>query len=390
MKRLAILLPVMITCAVWAQEPAVNLALGRPYVSNAPVLPGWTGLVDGDRESDSAPACFATANSPEYPKYVTIDLGGRCTITKVVVYNSGNGNTRTVALASSADGQAYKALREPDFIFADRDPLFLSVSFQPRVARYVRISFRDTWKGGLGGDNCLFLREVEVFGEAGQEMRDDPFRLAGTQPPFETDRAVRLFKRYCLEEPGDLSIAVVGDLTVIGADQEGHWATVAADMLRRLYPDKRLTIEIAGGTSGSIAYGLEWAQQRRGSLAPDLVLLSYGAQAASAKAEISEFRVKYQGLINELLTNTEALVVAITPPPYLSATGESGANSGTWPYAWAVEQVALSQRVPLVRAASVLAQTPESGNRASLLLDSQHVGEAGHQALGMAIADLLR
>jgi len=161
-------------------------------------------------------------------------------------------------------------------------------------------------------------------------------------------------------------------------------------MLRRLYPDKRLTIEIAGGTSGSIAYGLEWAQQRRGSLAPDLVLLSYGAQAASAKAEISEFRVKYQGLINELLTNTEALVVAITPPPYLSATGESGANSGTWPYAWAVEQVALSQRVPLVRAASVLAQTPESGNRASLLLDSQHVGEAGHQALGMAIADLLR
>lgn len=379
--------------AAMAQGPAVNLALGRPYVSNAPVLPGWTGLVDGDRESDSAPACFATANSPEYPKHVTIDLGGQCTITKVVVYNSGNGNTRTVSLAASADAQTYKLLREPDFIFADRDPLFLSVAFQPRVARYIRITFRDTWKGGLGGDNCLFLREVEVYGQAGKEMRDDPLKLAATQPLFETDRAVSIFRRYCLEQPGDLDIAVIGDLTVIDADKEGHWATVAANALRRFYPDKRLTVEIAGGTSGSIAYGLEWAQERRGSLAPDLVLLSYGAQAAAAKADVNEFRVKYQGLVNELLTHTAALVVAITPPPYLSsaagATGED-AERGTWPYAWAVEQVAQSQQLPLVRTASVLARVTDAPDRASLLLDSQHLGGAGHQALGIAIADLLR
>lgn len=393
MPRLAIL-SLALALSSWgamAQEPAVNLALGRPYVSNAAVLPGWTGLVDGDRDSDSAPACFATANSAEYPKHVTIDLGGQCTITKVVVYNSGNGNTRTVSLASSADAETYKLLREPDFIFADRDPLFLSVAFQPRVARYIRVSFRDTWKGGLGGDNCMFLREVEVFGEAGKEMRDDPLKLVGTQPPYETDRAVRIFRHYCLEEPGDLNIAVVGDVTVINADKEGHWATVAADTLRRLYPQKRLTVEIAGGTSGSIAYGLDWAQQRRGSLAPDLVLLSYGAQAASAKADVGEFRVKYQGLVNELLTNTAALVIAITPPPYLAGNDPGKADErGTWPYAWAVEQVAQSQRMPLVRTASVLARTANPTDRVSLLLDGQHLGEAGHQALGMAIADLLR
>jgi hypothetical protein len=239
----------------------------------------------------------------------------------------------------------------------------------------------------------MFLREVEVYGEAGKEMRDDPLKLAATQPVVETDRAVSVFRHYCLEEPGDLSIAVVGDLTVTDADKEGHWATEAADALRRLYPQKRLTVEIAGGSAGSIAYGLDWAQQRRGALAPDLVLLSYGAQAASSKADVNEFRVKYQGLVNELLANTAALVIAITPPPYLGASEEpptGSAERGTWPYAWAVEQVALSQRLPLVRTASVMARTSDPKNRTTLLLDGQRLGEAGHLALGMAIADLLR
>ena len=376
-----------------AQTSAANLALQRPYVTSTEMLRGWTGLVDGDRDSDTAPGCHATANTPGLPKHVVIDLGASCVISKMVVYNSANGNTRTVSLASSTDGRTYKKLRDPDFIFADRDPLVLSVVFQPRPARYVRVTFRDTWKGGLGGDYCMFLREVEVYGQPGKETPEDPLKLAAEQPPFQSERAARIFKRYCLSSPGDLNIAVVGDLTVIDADKEGHWATVAANGLRQAYPGKRLTVEVAGGTSGSIARGLEWAQQRRDALAPDLVLISYGAQAAASRAEVGEFRTKYQSLVNELLDNTAALVVIVTPPPFMSeepVADRGGKARDTRPYAWATEQVAQGRGVPLVRTASVLARVASPGSRSALYLDNQHLGEAGHQALGMAIVELLR
>lgn len=364
--------------------PATNLALNRPYASNVQTLPGWTGLVDGDKDSDSAPGCFGTANTSDYPKYVVIDLGGDCSISRVVAYNSANGNTKTVAIGCSADGATYKTLRDPDFIFGPGDAIPLNVSFQPRTAHYVRITLRDTWKGGLGGDNCLFLREVEVFGQrATAATRQDPFALAANQAPFVANRSVTIFRRYCLETPGEARVTVLGDGFISGCDEPVHWAHIGAAELARLYPDKKLTVNGVGGSEGSIAYGLDWAKDHRGSLAPDLIILAYGTNAALAGASADEFRGKYQELVRELVDNTKALIVAVTPLPFLPPETRSSRA-----HEWAVEQVAQAQDLPLLRTAAVLAKIP--GDKSLLYVDSTHLSPAGHEAVGNTLADLLR
>jgi lysophospholipase L1-like esterase len=378
---------------LWAapQSPPVNLALGRPYASNCASLPGWNGLLDGEKDSDSAPGCFATANEGGFPRYVVIDLGSECTISKVVVYNSGNGNTRTVSLSSSLDGVGYKKLRDPDFIFADRDAIALSVGFQPRQARYVRATFVDTWKRGLGGDNCLFLREIEVFGSRGAAGDEDPFAFSAGQAPLVTNRAAGIFRRYCLEAPGEMKITVLGDYFVAGSEEDAHWVRQAAEELARLYPGKKMMATAVGGSEGAISYAVDWARDHRGALAPDIVIVAYGAQAASVGADLGEFRSKYETLIGDLADNTQALVIAVTPPPFLQNPGlaMSSRTKGrsTRPYAWAVEQVALTRGLLLVRSAAVLAKTP--GDKTPLYADNMHLSAEGQRAVGLALADLL-
>jgi hypothetical protein len=390
MRTIAILPPILLLLlaaagvGTAAHGPYVNLALHRPYATNVQTLPGWTGLVDGQKDSDTAPGCFATSNHDSYPKYVVIDLGGDCTISKVVVYNSANGNTRTVSLACSTDGSAYKKLRDPDFIFPDRSTTPLSVAFQPRDAHYVRVTLPDTWQKGLGGDNCLFLREVEVFGyrQTGTTA-PDPFAMAEHQAPAVTNRALSIFRRYCLESPGSLSIAVVGDLFTIGYDREDHWAGIAAEEWRKFYPNKAFAIKGIGGTEGSVGFGTDWAQDNRGSLAPDLVIVAYGTQAALAGATVDEFRTKYQALITELVENTRALIIPLTPLPFPVGSGNSSVG-----YDAVVEQIALSKGLPLLRTAAVLAKIP--GDKGILYQDKTHLSPTGHRAVGVALADMLR
>src|ERR1035437_9747647 len=92
-----------------AQE---NLALNRPYVCSDEILAGWAGLTDGVTDSDAAPGCFATGPSSHFPKQVIIDLGALCTINKINVLNSANGNTRQVKIFVSADASTYEQRRE--------------------------------------------------------------------------------------------------------------------------------------------------------------------------------------------------------------------------------------------------------------------------------------
>ncbi|MEN6403901.1 MAG: GDSL-type esterase/lipase family protein [Armatimonadia bacterium] len=388
------LLVLILAATALAAAPGVpvNLALDRPFISSCSTLPGWHGLVDGEKESDTAPGCYATTNDSSFPKYVVIDLGGDCSISKVVVYNSGNGNTRTVSISSSVDATNYKKLRDPDFIFADRDANMLSVGFQPRTAHYVRITMPDTWKSGLGGDNCMFLREVEVFGVRQGPGDEEPFAFAAGQPAAVKPRVVDVFKRYCLQTPGELKVTVVGDYFVSEADQDSHWARILATELAKLYPNKRVTLTAVGGTEGSIAFAMEWARDSRWALAPDVVVVAYGAQAASVSADLGEFRSKYQGLITELVENTDALVIALTPLPFMQNSSlplsERTKGRSTRGYAWAVEQVAQTAGLPVVRTASVLAKAP--GGKADLYQDNMHLSQEGQLTLGLALADLLR
>lgn len=390
---LAVLLLVLAAAGAAPQSAPVNLALGRSYASSCATLPGWTGLVDGDKDSDSAPGCYATNSQGSLPRYVVIDLGADCSVSKVVVYNSGNGNTRTVSISSSVDGINYKKLREPDFIFTNRETVPLSISFaQPRQVHYVRLTFLDTWKGGLGGDNCMFIREVEVIGRRGEEKIEDPFAFAADQPVAVTNRSLGIFKRYCLEGSAPMKMTVAGDYFISGSEEEAHWARQTAAELARRYPAKHVTLTAVGGAEGTISYALDWAKDAHGVLAPDLVVLAYGAQAASVGADPGEFRAKYQALVSELADNTQALLVALTPPPFLQDSSLPLADKvkgrDSRPYAWAVEQVAQACGLPVLRTAAVLARTP--GSKRPLYADCMHLSPEGQRALGLALADLLQ
>jgi hypothetical protein len=73
--------------------------------------------------------------------------------------------------------------------------------------------------------------------------------------------------------------------------------------------------------------------------------------------------------------------------PALEFTSKTTGHS-TSPYAWAVEQVALSRGLPLLRTAAVLARTP--GDKTLLFADNMHLSVLGDDALAQALGDLFK
>ena len=85
----------------WPDDPALgrNVALGKPHTSSHPNRSGWNhGLTDG-RWGDRADSCFATADTPNFPKHATIDLIKPRTIHAVRFGTPGFGGTRTVSVS---------------------------------------------------------------------------------------------------------------------------------------------------------------------------------------------------------------------------------------------------------------------------------------------------
>ncbi len=215
------------------QQPAINLALGQPYRTNCSVLPGWTGLTDGDAKSDVAPHCFATTDEPKFPKIVTIDLGSVCTIERIVVHNSANGNTRAISVELSEDGTHFEPVRE--YIFPPHAYQPLVHTLTPRKARFVRIVCKDSWGDGLGGPAIMYLREVEVYGRPGPRWRAGELdrlwlRLKST-PPASGTAAMRVLQRYARELKREFRVLVVSDVDMDALCGEDGWLMAA---LRRL------------------------------------------------------------------------------------------------------------------------------------------------------------
>lgn len=340
-----------------AQE---NLALNRPFVCSDDLLPGWTGLTDGVTDSDAAPGCFATGPANRFPKQVIIDLGALCTISKISVISSKNGNTHHVAIFVSADAGTYEKLRE--YYFPADAVQTLAHSFTARKARYVKIVLYDSWETGAQGPDCLFLREVQVFGEApaggtGVSGREE-LRLAHAQAPFTSSPAVGVFRRYALAAGKRLRVGVLGDgFAAVTAQQTQPWP----ELLPRLLGEK------LGGAGQVELYNLAAPKQTPGDAmavakpvmgeAPaDVLILAYGRDAALASSSVLEFRNACQKLYGSLL-ETPALVVVLTPPPLLQETGAAGKS--TLPYALAAEQMARQYGLPVVRAGAAIAAAPD-------------------------------
>jgi hypothetical protein len=337
--------------------PLENLALNRPYVCSDEILAGWTGLTDGVTDSDSPPGCFATGPSDRFPKLIIIDLGALCTISKINVTNSKNGNTRHVGLFVSADAATYEQLR--DYIFPGDAVQTLAHSFTARKARYVKIALYDSWEDGAQGPNCLFLREVQVFGQAPAEGPSangrEELRLAHIQPQLTTTSAVGLFRRYGLTGAHHMHFVILGDDLMCSHDGGGPWDVEI--MPRNWHPPGEMEFNNLSRPDQSPAEGLAIVRQLTtdASGTPDVILVGYGHDAALAGQDVTDFRNAFQGLLAGL-ADTPALVVVVTPPPLLQ---ETDAAHSVLPYAQAEEQIARQYGLPVVRGAAVLAASPD-------------------------------
>ncbi len=389
----ALLLGSLVGCGVAAaQRPPENIALYRPYRCSVPLLVGWTGLVDGNREADTAPECFATANLETFPKYITIDLGAACNINRVVVYSSANGNTKKVSLECSLDAEQYQQLRQ-GFIFPDRKAMALSHEFKPRQARYVRLTLYDTWGQGLGGDNCMFLREVEVYGwrpQGAAEKPSDPLGAFKGQEMTVAYPSLRIFRRYCLNNPNaPLSVWLLGDSFAVADEAVAHWSGLLVARLQQRY-DKRLEIALGGCRAFTLAdYQLFMSQQEGNQ--PDLVILTLGYDAAVSQLQEAAFRGAAGEIIKLLAENTDALVVIVTPPPVAHSDHlkryEVAAKVDSTGYAWQLELLAQTHKFPVVRTGAVLGNS--SYDLADIYADNIQLADRGHEAVAIALDRLL-
>ncbi|MFO7946097.1 MAG: discoidin domain-containing protein [Armatimonadota bacterium] len=374
------------------QQPATNIALHRPFHCSVGILEGWTGLVDGDVSSDSAPGCFATANAEKFPKRITIDLGALCKIKQVVVHNSANGNTRKISIECSTGGDTFETLRDA-FIFPDRTATKLSHEFSPRRARYVRLTFYDTWGSGPGGDNCIFLREVEVHGwhpDGVRQQPADPLAQFSGQKVFHGGQSVNIFRRYCLQNPDTpLRIGAFGDsFARPRAGRDEHWVAVLGQKLQQA-TGKPMTLQLAasmGFTATDCEIALDEADDDF-----DLILLTIGFDAAIGEEDPGTFENNIEKIMDTLYERTDALVLGVTPLPVAHEKTlknyELIAGVNTTKYAWKLREVAEKKMMPLVMTGPLLASSTQGFTE--LYSDNMGLSEQGHKTLAAGIARIL-
>jgi len=376
-----------------------NLAAGKPYLCTTELRPGWTGLVDGQNDSDQPPACFATDNSAQFPKEAIIDLGGIYQLTKIAVYNSLNGNTRHIAVWISLDAKDFTQLREYYFPPDRLQPLIHSFPSHPRPARYIKVSMHDTWTGGEGGDNCLYLREVEVYGtETGGADRSDQsgdiMALARWQPALVRPHSVDLFRRYCLQQQADIVVGVLGDRFAASAGSssdlsQSTWVDLFVERLKQRGAYE--SVRVLTDNSVSLDNSSEFREILSNFQSVDLLIIAYGTEASLTDMPTREFRRQLQQLVELVQEELAALTIVVTPAPFAHRSELAGfaqvQGKESWRLARAAEQVAALTDCAVVRTASVLAHS-EHGV-ADIYQDNLSLSEMGHLAVARALENLL-
>jgi acyl-CoA thioesterase-1 len=145
------------------EQAAGNLARRCTYQESSANTFGYgPGLTDGIKDKDTVPGVYATGDEPNYPKTTTIDLREVREVGRVVIHNSTDGSTKTVTVSLSTDGATFTEIGRHGF--GQGDGALATLSFPPVPARFVRLSFLDTWGNETHGSrDYMFLREAEVF-----------------------------------------------------------------------------------------------------------------------------------------------------------------------------------------------------------------------------------
>lgn len=140
-----------------------NLALKAKYESSDPNKYSWgiNGLTDGSWNGNSS-NCYATGDSPAFPKIVTVDLGKAYTINQMNFGVPKFGSTRTVSASISKDGKTFTDVGSYKFTLRKEEKTTLK--FTAAEARYVRLTFVDNYTEKVDYSPAFgFITELEVF-----------------------------------------------------------------------------------------------------------------------------------------------------------------------------------------------------------------------------------
>ncbi|WP_395752205.1 sialate O-acetylesterase [Prosthecobacter sp.] len=149
----------------WPVDPDMgdNLARGCTWESSDKNTYGWdTGLTDGS-VLEVPPNCYATSDSPKFPKHVTIDLKKAQAINLVRVSAPSVGSTKTVSVSVSTDGKTFREVGKHTFTLGKAETAGLT--FPDAEARYLRITYVDRYDqlAGQFPNTFAFTTEVEAY-----------------------------------------------------------------------------------------------------------------------------------------------------------------------------------------------------------------------------------
>ncbi len=148
----------------WPFDPTMGhkVSIGKPFKSSHPNAHGWdTGLTDGSWTS-YAPSCYATDESPNFPKTATVDLGSVQMIHLIVYGTPDVGSTKTVAVSISEDGATFTEVGRTEF--PQKKATKAAARFEPAKARFIRATFVDAYPQQDNYDrNFGFLSEIEAY-----------------------------------------------------------------------------------------------------------------------------------------------------------------------------------------------------------------------------------
>ncbi len=186
-----------------------NLALHRDYVSSAPNVHGWDkpGLTDGVWGVDEA-TCYATDESPDFPKNVTVDLGASHSFTTVVVGVPPFGSTKTVEVSDSVDDVTFTPFGSHVFQTGEAQRAVLT---SPQVnARYVRLTYPDHYAERHGGypSTHALTSELEVY-DGPAPAAPDPTLAATTATAKDRNRHQDFLDRLAVDP--NIGLLFLGD-----------------------------------------------------------------------------------------------------------------------------------------------------------------------------------
>lgn len=148
----------------WPVDPTLGRKVsgGKPFQSSNPNTHGWDGGVTDGVWGNSDQNCYATDESPGFPKTVTVDLGQLETLHAIAYGTPEIGSTKTVSVSISEDGKTFTEVGRHEFPVKKASGA--QARFEPTKARYVRATFVDHYGDqGRYSENFGFLSELEAY-----------------------------------------------------------------------------------------------------------------------------------------------------------------------------------------------------------------------------------